>query len=117
MRLFISMTMTAVLLVASASCGGSGDAVCGSSSDAGYRAKYRGMEQQITELLGSNRCRAPVTCGKVSALDCGSEVDGPLYYFETATKCVLEICGGACMASADGGGCVHCPPPEWTCSD
>lgn len=80
-----------------------------------YRDQYRGLESKVRELVQSGTCKVAQTCGGLSLVDCHSEVDGPAYYVDSATGCVLEVCGGACMGGPDSGSCQACPPREWTC--
>ena len=48
------------------------------------------------------RCRSIKECGEdISEVNCGPEVDGPLFYINTQDGEVITTCGGACM----GGGC------------
>ena len=55
--------------------------------------------------------------GGLVAVECGSEVDGPLYYFDNRNGATLMTCGGACDmpdAMRREGQCTACPPPQWT---
>ena len=70
--------------------------------------------------LSAQYCSKPTYCGEMGRLDCNSAADGPLYYFDKATKDIISTCGGACMM-VDGPNAqmcqTQCPPPEWTCAD
>ena len=55
-------------------------------------------------------------CGEIARLDCGSEIDGPVYYYFLADEAIISICGGACLHPDNAAQCeIACPPPEWTC--
>lgn len=63
-------------------------------------------------------CSAPVLCGDLAYVDCGSAVDGPSYYLEKKTGKRISACGGACWIPQ--GEQVEvcktlCPPKQWTC--
>lgn len=63
-------------------------------------------------------CSPPKRCGDIIMVDCHSETDGPLTYFNNVTGEVLMYCGGVCLAAqkdTDPKRCQACPPPEWTC--
>jgi hypothetical protein len=80
-----------------------------------YRGGYQGFRSTLQEDLRRGWCKVAQTCGGMSFVDCHSEVDGPAYYVDSATGCVLEVCGGACMGRSETNLCQACPPPEWSC--
>jgi len=92
---------------------------CGESepSQPAYREAYADSVAQVQEGLESGDCQVTRTCGELSFVDCGQDVDGPAYYVNLKLSRVLEICGGACLGGPGvNGWCVACPPPEWTCT-
>nr|CAS02747.1 putative integron gene cassette protein [uncultured bacterium] len=71
-------------------------------------------------LSPGNECKAPVICGDTVAVDCGTERDLPLVYFNNRDGEVIMYCGGACDVPEnmppDPKRCTACPPPQWRAS-
>src|SRR5687768_11339772 len=68
-------------------------------------------DTEIGGRASGARCTRPKYCGPIGFVDCGSQTDGPAYYFERSSGKVIAACGGFCMS----GDCRDCPPPSWTC--
>lgn len=83
----------------------------------GIGGAEQALHPAIVERLGPDaHCSAPAFCGDLVAVDCGSEVDGPLYYFDNRSGAPLMTCGGACdmpESMRREGQCTACPPPQW----
>ncbi len=63
-------------------------------------------------------CDEPVFCNNLVMVNCGADVDGPLYYLDKDTGNEISSCGGACFTAnlTKRELCMTmCPPKEWTC--
>lgn len=69
-------------------------------------------ERVLEKFADNSRCELLGVCGELAIVDCGSAVDGPLYYVQRDDLSTVSTCGGACM-SPDG--CTNCPPAQWQC--
>jgi len=55
-------------------------------------------------------------CEDIAAIDCGAEVDGPLFYINTKKNKLVMCCGGCCDTDErQGTQCSQCPPKSWGC--
>jgi hypothetical protein len=70
-------------------------------------------------MLPNPVCGKPLICGNVASIDCSSEVDGPLFYFDNSTGALIMVCGGSCESPDpnDPASCKSCPPKEWACAE
>lgn len=70
--------------------------------------------------IDQSMCDDVVVCGDLGKLDCGSAVDGPLYYFNLLNEEIISECGGICFASGPDQQEIcetMCPPKEWSCTN
>jgi hypothetical protein len=73
----------------------------------------------VMSSIDQAQCEAVEICGSTARLDCGSNVDGPLYYFNLQSEGIISTCGGACFAPDAQQQVVcdtMCPPAQWTCT-
>ncbi len=93
-------------------CGGSNDSINGDEED--------GDEDQFISSVDQSNCSDLEICGDIGKLDCGSSVDGPLYYFNLQSEQIISVCGGACFLPEGEQQLVcatMCPPVEWDCQE
>lgn len=78
---------------------------------------YMWQRPQVTifnaKKYGLN-CQFMGSCGNIAHIDCGAEVDGPLYYVDKNTGEIIGYCGGYCMVK-NSQYCQNCPPKQWDC--
>jgi hypothetical protein len=69
------------------------------------------------EIRFNTNCKDVTYCGDLVSVDCGAEVDGPLYYVDRNSGEIVEWCGGFCFGNSDSNDkyCRNCPPEGWTC--
>jgi hypothetical protein len=70
--------------------------------------------------IDQTNCSDVEYCGDIGKLNCGAEVDGPLYYFNIQSEEIMSICGGACFRPDEEQQVVCetlCPPPSWDCDN
>lgn len=77
-------------------------------------------EFNINQFVKENYkdCDKPEFCNNLVMVNCGAEVDGPLYYLNKNTGEEISVCGGACWhpQGKEIEVCeTRCPPKEWDC--
>jgi hypothetical protein len=77
------------------------------------------IKAEYINLNGMTVCGIPYQCGDVVAIDCQSNVDGPINYYNNLTGETIMLCGGACLAPNpnDPIACKSCPPDKWKCDN
>ena len=87
---------------------------------AGESNKSSQGEKKLISDIDQTNCSDIKYCGDIGELNCGAEVDGPLYYFDKQTEEIISTCGGACWRPDEEQQVVCetlCPPPSWDCNN
>ena len=90
---------------------------CGGTSRDSGENESLGLVSYIDEIDVSY-CDPLVSCSGIGKINCGAELDGPLYYYDLQSEEIISVCGGACMAPDDEQKIVcqtMCPPAEFIC--
>ena len=93
---------------------------CVSENDSDKAVDDTPLRPSHISSIDQTQCDAIEYCNDVGRLDCGSKVDGPLYYFNMHSEEIISVCGGACFNPGEDQQLVcetMCPPPQWSCEN